>query len=211
MYGDLPEDLGFLDLPTTEMMLWMYCPIFAPGVGFRIPPNLQQFNDLIWTVFERDGADIMKRRQFMYLTAKTMWVSGDNPGNRPGWHSDGFGTNDVNYIWYDRAPTVFYAGPKFELSDDCADAMAIMAEKADVFPRPTFTFPPRHLLRLTPSCIHRAPIHFEPGMRTFLKLSISPDVYNLAGNSINHGLPNLGPLVERQPERNHPHAKDIAS
>jgi hypothetical protein len=66
------------------------------------------------------------------------------------------------------------------------------------------TYPDKHLLRLDQSVIHRSPIKFAPGMRTFIKVSISKDRYDLIGNSINHKL-DFGPLVaERQPERNHP-------
>lgn len=132
---------------------------------------------------------------------QTLWVSGENIGNRPGWHSDGFRTNDVNYIWYDRGPTQFYAD-SFDLSDDCLDAMTVMEERAH---GPELVeYPDKHLLRLTPSCIHRCPVSLTPGMRTFVKISVSKDRYNLEGNSINHGLNERWPLISRGVERNHP-------
>jgi len=201
IYGDLPEDLGELSLPTTEMMFWMYCPISVPGKGWFLPDTLIQFTPLLHAVWLRDPERC--RDEYVYLTAKTLWVTPSNPGNRPGWHSDGFGTNDINYIWYDRAPTEFLNAGQFDLSDDCADAMHEMGEQAR-HPSDVATFPNRRLLRLTPSCIHRVAPVFEPGMRTFLKVSISPDRYNLEGNAINHRLPEVWDLVPRAPERNHP-------
>ncbi|MBZ5864318.1 hypothetical protein LAG72_24625, partial [Escherichia coli] len=45
---------------------------------------------------------------FVYLSVKILHVTPDAPGNRPGWHSDGFLTNDLNYIWADRNPTEFF-------------------------------------------------------------------------------------------------------
>ena len=138
--------------------------------------------------------------QYVYLTAKTLWVSGDYIGNRPGWHSDGFGTNDLNYIWYDRAPTEFLDAD-FDLPDDCADAMEQMANHA--LGRVPVLYPDKHLLRLDPSVIHRSPVDFEAGMRTFVKVSVSPDRYDLVGNSVNHALP-AWPLTARKAERNHP-------
>jgi hypothetical protein len=198
-YGALPEDLGPLDLPTSEMLYWLYCPVSSPGYGLFLPDTLEQFRPLLEFIWPQEGA--LFRDSYVYLTAKTLWVSGDNPGNRPGWHTDGFGTNDLNYIWYDRAPTEFYADD-FELPPNCADAMAVMTERAEG--AQIVTYPERHVLRLTPSVVHRVPAKFASGMRTFFKVSISPDRYNLIGNSINHRLPERWPLVARQAERNHP-------
>ncbi|WP_259384425.1 hypothetical protein, partial [Bacillus thuringiensis] len=58
--------------------------------------------------------------------------------------------------------------------------------------------------RLDQRVIHRSPVNFEAGMRTFVKVSISADRYDLEGNSINHLLPDRWPLRPRQVERNHP-------
>lgn len=201
IYGDLPEDLGLIDLSPVEMMAWLYCPIsVASGWSIVLPPNLEQFRPIIEAVWKRDN--LRCKGQYVYLTAKTLWVEGSNIGNRPGWHSDGFGTDDVNYIWYDRSPTEFLEDA-FTLPADCADAMERMDARARVA-GVLRTFPDKHLLRLTPSCIHRSPVKFEPGMRTFVKVSISPNRYDLEGNSINHGLAERWPLVPRQMVRNHP-------
>lgn len=197
IYGDLPEDLGQIDIAPVEMMCWLYCPIKVPEEPLSIPPNLQQFYPIISAVWDHDSFI----GRYVYITAKTLWVSGDNIGNRPGWHSDGFGSDDVNYIWHDRAPTEFISDV-FELPSDCADAMAVMTERAST--REIITYPDKHLLRLTPSVIHRSPVSFAPGMRTFVKVSISRDRYNLIGNSINHGLAERWPLVPRFSDRNHP-------
>lgn len=200
IYGDLPEDLGRIDLPTDEMMFWMYCPVSTPGEGWTIPDNLKQFTLLLERVWWHDEQRAVE--SYIYLTAKTLWATPSNPGNRPGWHSDGFGTDDVNFIWYDRAPTEFYSD-SFELPENCADAIAIMTERAEG--AALVTYPERHLLRLTPSCIHRVAAEFDPGMRTFLKISVSKDRYNLVGNARNHGLRETHwPLLPRLGERNHP-------
>lgn len=200
-YGDLPEDLGLIDLNPVEMLFWMYCPISTPGLGYFVPDNLIPFWPIVAAVHEREPARC--KAEYVYLTAKTLYVDGDYIGNRPGWHSDGFGTGDLNFVWYDRAPTEFVdCAHGFELPDDCADAMAAMTERARN--RPIVTYPDKHLLRLTPSVIHRSPVDFAPGMRTFLKVSISPDRYNLEGNSINHKLAETWPLVPREVVRNHP-------
>jgi hypothetical protein len=200
-YGDLPKDLGLVDLSPTEMMFWLYCPISTPREATELPPNLVQFRPIVDAVIAQ-GVDHYCD-SYVYITAKTLWVEGGYIGNRPGWHSDGFGTDDVNYIWYDRAPTEFFQD-RFDLPDDCADAMARMEARAAS--AKIVTYPAKHLLRLTPSVIHRSPVGFAPGMRTFVKVSVSADQYNLEGNSINHGLAERWPLVPRAEVRNHPHA-----
>jgi hypothetical protein len=180
IYGALPEGLGLIDISPVEMMCWLYCPIATPTEGMQIPANLRQFAPIVLASCAREGIRYFDR--YVYLTAKTLWVSGDYIGNRPGWHSDGFGTDDVNYVWYDRAPTEFIEA-----------SMAV--------PR---TYPDKHLLRLTPAVIHRSPVGFAAGMRTFVKVSISSERYNLEGNSVNHLLEERWPLLPRFPERNHP-------
>lgn len=201
IYGALPEDLGLIDLSPVEMMFWMYLPISVPDeMSCQLPANLEQFQPILDAVFY--DAPMEWRRSYVYLTAKTLWVEGTYIGNRPGWHSDGFGTDDLNYVWCDRAPTEFIKG-SFELPDDCADAMAKMAFEASM--AAPYTYPDKHLLKLTPAVIHRSPVGFEPGMRTFVKVSISRDRYNLEGNSVNHALTEQWPLVPREVNRNHPH------
>lgn len=210
LYGNLPKDLGPISLQPTEMMFWMYLPISLRGDHtFYIPPTLDQFIPIIrearWDDHERFVDS------YVYLTAKTLWVEGSYIGNRPGWHSDGFGTEDVNYIWSDRAPTEFLQADPRPLSDDCAYSMIQMKDMADFplrFNSKIVTFPDQHLLRLDPSVIHRSPVNFEPGMRTFVKVSMSQDRYDLIGNSINHALPDfMRPSAQRQPDRNHPSSK----
>ncbi len=198
IYGDLPQDLGLIDLSPAEMMFWIYCPIWTPEEGPVVPPNLRQFWPIVQAAINREGG----LSGYGYLTARTLWVGGDYSGSRPGWHADGFGTEDINYIWSDHAPTEFIED-SFELPVGCADAMAVMAgyaSKGDIV-----TYPAKHLLRLTPAVIHRPPENVSPGIRSFVKLSISKDRYNLEGNSINHGLAEKFDYVPRQAERNHPH------
>lgn len=203
-YGELPRDLGLVDISPVEMMCWLYCPIKTPRTDYVLPDNLKQFLPL---VLQAKWADSERfRESYVYLTAKTLWVEGSHIGNRPGWHSDGFGTDDLNFIWYDRAPTEFIeVDGGFALPDDCANAMDLMTAQAEC--REVITYPAKHLLRLTPSVIHRSPVSFEPGMRTFVKVSVSRDRYNLLGNSINHALGERWPLVAREVVRNHPHVK----
>lgn len=208
LYGKLPDDLGLIDISPAEMMFWMYTPISLPGMDrYVLPDNLKQFAPIVseakWDEIERftDG--------YVYLTAKTLWVEGSYIGNRPGWHSDGFGSDDLNYIWADRAPTEFIKSDT-PLSPDCDESMRQMAAigKMHEIAGRIFTYADRHLLKLDQRVIHRSPATFPAGMRTFVKVSISQDRYDLVGNSRNHGLPGSAwPLVPRRLERNHPQSR----
>lgn len=199
IYGSLPEDLGPLALPTDEMLLWLNCPVSVPGSARTwIPDNLYQFSPMLQAIRTYDHDHFVDN--YVYITAKTFYVPEGAPPNRPGWHSDGFGTDDVNWIWYDRAPTQFFEG-RFTLPSDCEDSMLEMARQASY--NQIIEFPNRHLLRLTPEVIHRVNPHCFEGMRTFIKVSLSKDRYDLLGNSLNHDLPEAWPLYPRSPERNH--------
>jgi hypothetical protein len=217
LYGNLPHDLGLVDLPASEMLFWLYCPIFVPNsYSIVLPDNLKQFRPIVDRVtcdLEDVGCYYAEDLTYIYLTAKTLWVGGGGKNmNRPGWHSDGFGTDDLNYIWSDRAPTEFlHLDPLVEIPQDCRESMEEMsklaygAEALGPIDFAHTTYPDKHLLRLDQSVIHRAAEDVTPGMRTFVKVSVSKDRYDLIGNSINHDLPaSHWPLVERKAERNHP-------
>jgi hypothetical protein len=208
--GNPPKDLGFVDLNPVEMMFWLYTPISTPGMdkGYVLPPNLQQFEQIVRRA--RLSDPLAFRDGFVYLTAKTLFVSGEYIGNRPGWHCDGFGTDDLNFIWADRAPTEFITSPKhklFTISADCDRSMEQMEQIGKLSEGLNLieTYPDKHLLRLDRTVIHRSPVNFETGMRTFVKVSISKDRYDLIGNAINHSLLCFSePRVPRRESRNHP-------
>lgn len=201
-YGLPPVSLGVVDLAPVEMMFWLYCPIKMPGkVHMTIPDNLQQFTPLLAQV--RDDCREIWRDRYVYLTAKTLWVTPENPGNRPGWHSDGFMTDDLNYVWSDRDGTLFWV--PIDLMDFTQDHEVSLGEMGGIASfGPTKTYPDKSLLRLDETVIHRVNDFKGAGMRSFVKISVSRHKYNLVGNSINHLLPNDWYFAPRAAERNHP-------
>lgn len=121
-----------------------------------------------------------------------------------GWHSDGFMTDDINIIWSDRNPTLFWeCKPQWPFTQDHDSAMREMAtavaEEGNIV-----TFPDKHVLRLDERHIHVVDQNFESGMRTFVKVSASKHTYAHVGNSINHKLNHPRPSVTRAVERNCP-------
>jgi hypothetical protein len=140
-------------------------------------------------------------QRYIYITAKNIYATPDNVGNRAGYHSDGFSTDDINYIWTDKYPTVFCI-QDFDISDDCALSMHQMEDQADKDNE--IIYPVNTLLKLDQGVIHRTPTIREGGMRTFVKISVSKEKYNLIGNSHNHLIDYNWEMYDRNKTRNHP-------
>ncbi|WPE19862.1 hypothetical protein [Shinella zoogloeoides] len=208
LYGKPPCDLGRIELEPREMMFWLYCPIKVPTapmgkLELHYPANLAQFEPIVDRAVRSLAGDLAP--YYIYLTAKTLWVTADNPGNRPGWHSDGFLTDDLNFIWSNCNGTLFWVPEqRAAFTQDHHDSLAEMEAAAEQDVAHHRVYPDKHLLLLDQYVIHRVADVKQPGMRTFVKVSFSRHKYNLVGNSINHALPLPADYVERTAERNHP-------
>jgi hypothetical protein len=219
IYGAAPKDLGRLDLDTAEMMFWLYLPIKMPGKrGDTLPAQLQKFDDVVEAVYKDVVHSFgMKRwrESYVYLSVKILHVTPDAPGNRPGWHSDGFLTDDLNYIWSDRNPTEFFlTDVPFAVAEDHALSLSHFEDICDGamiggnFNERRVHAKPNHLYRLDQTNIHRVSLNVDSGKRAFIKVSVSDKPYAQLGNSINHDLPaHPRPSVERIAERNCPQGK----
>jgi hypothetical protein len=197
--GNEPRIVGRFTIAPPEMMFIQYMPIAMPGTGFRIPKNLECFKPILAAL---NWADVCPE-DYVYVSAKHLYVDRDRCFNRPGWHVDGFGTDDLNYIWTNRAPTEFCIQP-FDVSDDCDESMAQMSAQA--LPENVRIYGDNMLVRLDNTVVHRPPATIEPGFRIFLKISISRDRYNLIGNAHNHLFDYDWPMMPRSEKRNHPAA-----
>jgi hypothetical protein len=208
LYGTLPDDLGLIDISPVEMMCWLYLPIsLANSRDIELPPNLEPFWPIIDAVIDDLGNGIIDK--YIYITAKTLYVTPENSGNRPGWHSDGFMTDDINYIWSDSSPTVFWKADNcIALPQDHTKSMEAMTAAADNTGSQV-TFSDKHLLRLDQRHIHKVGERTTSGMRTFVKVSVSKHLYAHVGNSINHALSYTLPSVQRSAERNCPATKEL--
>jgi len=206
IYGAQPENLGLVDLDPIEMMFWMYCPIKRPDTDFfELPSNLKQFQPLVLRVM-KDALECGRwYGQYVYITAKTLYVKPETPGNRPGWHSDGFMTDDLNYIWSDKNPTVFFHdGSRYSFSSDHVSSLDEMNSLCESDTSKHIRYENKHLMKLDQRVLHKVDTNIQAGMRTFVKISVSKHVYALKGNSINHELPLTVTYTERGTERNCP-------
>lgn len=185
-YGIEPEIVGEFFTPECELTYVLYMPVMlADGQG-AIPKHLMEYAPLVHHClgFEEFHHGSVKGK-YAYLTVKRLWVEPGCLGGRPGWHTDGFGTDDVNYIWSDTDPTDFCIQP-FNLSDDHAISMRQMDDQARH--ENIRTYGALNILRLDARHVHRCPVDVTPGYRTFARVSISADRYDMIGNARNHDL-----------------------
>jgi hypothetical protein len=199
-YGQEPKILKeYNNIDTDEMMLYQYLPIFIRGVGSFVPRQLERFGEIISDA-SVDYFSNFDECKYIYITAKTMWVNAANPGNRPGWHADGYGSNgDINYIWSDSSPTEFAIQAFKDIPLD--DFESIKEFERQVKPECIRTYPNKTLLRLDESVVHRVG-KVEEGVRTFIKLSFSNHKFNLKGNSRNYDLDYDWKMFDRAETRN---------
>lgn len=201
-FGDEPVFLGYYDLAFTEVMHWMYLPVVWRGQAeLRLPPNVEFLRPMIQRCMD-DRHLWWRRDAYVYLTARHGWATPENPINRPGWHTDGFGSNDINYIWADVHGTRFAVHPFERISRDHIMSMRQFEAQATT----TMLGDDQALYRLNQFVVHQTPIIPPPGCwRSFVKVSISPFKYNLAGNSHNHLFDYDWEMLSRDEVRNDPY------
>lgn len=200
----LPTDLGEFNIKAEEVMYYLYLPLKKPGENALILPNEPRLNfihPLLWAVM-KDEPDRL-REEYLYLTAKKMFVGGGVTANRPGWHADGFMSDDLNYVWSDCVPTIFNSG-KFDISPDHLLSLKEFEEQADE--SLNLVYPDRHLLKLDDKVIHRVNTDVpQQVMRTFVKITLSKNRFNLKDNSRNPRVADDGVFYDRAMARNDPH------
>lgn len=204
-YGERPKSLGQHIVKCNEMMFYQYMPIKFPSNTYPVvEARLSCFEKLLGTIvcdFIGEYGLNAFVDSYVYLTAKHLFQSPGCPFNRPGYHSDGFMTKDINYIWSDRQPTVFNDS-EFKLSMDDSLSMREMEDQA--LPENDFTFPENTLLRLNQFNIHKVAEVDTASLRTFLKISFSADKYDLIGNAHNYLIDYNWDMRPRREQRNIP-------
>lgn len=203
-YGSLPKVIGTFEVPSGEMFFYQYLPIKFPGsTDIRHEDRLKCFEKIIGAA----ACDFVGEYglngfvdSYVYLTAKRLYVHAGCPFNRPGYHSDGFMTSDINYVWSDCDPTIFNTS-EFEISMN--DKLSMREMELQALEENEVRFPDNSLLRLDQTCIHKVSGEFD-GVRTFLKLSFSGDKYDLIGNSHNYRFSYNWIMRPRTKDRNIP-------
>lgn len=204
VYGEPPIDLGEVPIDLPEVMYYLYLPVWighADREDIRLPANVECCRGLILNA----AAQGEYRYQYVYLSARKGWATPDNPLNRPGWHCDGFGTEDLNFVWW-RGPGTRFAIQRFhDISDDHVASLEQFNVQIDPG-KIQANLPERHLYEINPFVVHATPLIQPPGcMRQYIKVSLSNHRYNLENNSHNYLFDYSWPLMSREIIRNDPH------
>jgi hypothetical protein len=209
-YGKLPLKLGqFKEINLNEVMYYLYLPILmddGPSLNrsVRLPDNVKQLLPLVQEA-QRYASYVHKKAhpyKYMYLSARKGWATPDSPLNRPGWHCDGFGTDDLNFVWWVGAGTRFSNSSFRDISKDHIESLKQFAKQAKAW----HVYPERTLYALDRYVVHATPEIRHPGeMRQYVKISLSNHRYNLYGNSHNYLFDYQWPLVDRETVRNDTH------
>jgi len=145
-----------------------------------------------------------KQHKYIYLSARKGWATRDNPLNRPGWHCDGFGTDDLNYVWWKGPGTRFAIQRFFNILPDHKKSLTQF--DGQVNERKTVSYPSGGLYEINPYVVHATPIITHPQWRQYVKISFSDHKYNLENNSHNYLFDYDWPLTPREEARNDPHS-----
>jgi len=204
IYNKQPVALGQHEVEAIEFFDYLYLPIKLTGqsnvtVERRLRPIQELVGVCACDFIGEFGLDRFVD-SFMYVTAKNKYQPPGQAFNRPGWHSDGFGFDDISYIWSNRQPTVFNS-TAFDLCDDDKESMREMNEQAHE--SLDYVFPDCTLLRMDQFTIHRVGEPIE-GVRCFVKIVFSRDMFRLQGNSINYDLDYQWEYIPRASFRNIP-------
>jgi hypothetical protein len=199
-YGEPPIYLGHGYFDLSEVMYYLYLPV-AMGGNIHLPPNIECCRPLIKRCLE----SAPRSYAYAYISARKGWATPDNPLNRPGWHCDGFGTDDMNFVWWVGPGTRFAIQPFSDISSDHVHSLRQF--EMQVTEQTVESYPERGLYALTPYVVHATPLIEAPGcMRQYVKISLSDHQYNLENNSHNYLFDYDWPMNQREIVRNDTHA-----
>ncbi len=208
VYGKLPVYLGRFDFDLPEVMYYLYLPIRMETYHeVRMPPNIHVCRALV-DACTAYADDLYLTYDYVYISARKGYATPDNPLNRPGWHCDGFGTDDINFVWW-AGPGTRFAHQSFEgIVSDHNRSLKQFDEQ--VRPESVVTYPEHGLYAIDPSVVHATPVIEPPGcMRQYVKVSMSNHKYNLENNSHNYLFNYAWPLHSREILRNDPHKAQL--
>lgn len=205
MYGKPPLVVGTFEVDAPEWLFYQDMPIKLAGDQFiELEERLYAYEEVYVSACEhfirRFGRTAFDDA-YIYLSAKNMFCAPGCSYNREGYHCDGFGTDDINYIWSDKFPTIFNVG-HFELSED--DTLSMQEMEAQASPENEIQCGENVLLMLDPFVIHKVAPVTEPAIRNFLKITFSKGKYDLKGNTHNYLLDYNWEMRPRQKARNVP-------
>ena len=204
-YGEEPVFLGKHNVDCPEMMFYQDMPIKLKN-SFNL--SLEQRLEFVLPLVEVVTRDFVDNfglaelgKHYMYISVKKLFQAAGSTFNRQGYHTDGFLTDDITYIWSDENPTIFNVG-EFNLTLD--DSVSIQEMEEQAKPENEVVYMENSLIRINQFNVHKVAVPEVTTLRTFIKISFSKDKYNLKGNSHNYNLKYDWDMRERGLVRNTP-------
>ena len=171
---------------------------------YSIPENLEFLvNQVLSTIYE--ASDHIYKNDWdynCYLSIKHEYVNPGSLGNRPGWHIDGFKSDQHNFIWFDALPTKIALGT-FDLTNDHDISLVEMEEQAKT--KTKLVLESKHLYEMSHELVH-SPCRNdtdEPILRTFIKVTFTKETFNCMNNAWNYRLPHVQGYAKPKCTRNH--------
>ena len=204
-YGDLPKEVGIIEATTNEMFFYQDMPIKMAGRDLvKTEPRLDFLREIIIRSvndFVIEFGEAQYRKSYIYLCAKNLWQNKGVSYNRMGYHSDGFMSDDINYVWSDKDGTVFN-NSDFIITKD--DILSLYEMNSQALPEREIVYSDKTLLRLNQYNIHKVSDVNESGVRLFVKITFSKDKFDLIGNSHNYEFDYNWEMKPRNISRNIP-------
>lgn len=212
IYGSAPIKVAEIECNVEEMFFYQYLPVKmadADDYEYKLPQRLECFEGLLVACLNDFFNEACNRNHYMYnqhyvyLTAKRLFVTEGCGLNRDGWHTDGFGSDDINYIWCDTLPTKYICGEFRHVPQDHVECLKHFEHLGNGNTHHYCNV--NTVYRLDDTVIHAQDDYKgSPTLRTFVKVSFSKERYNLKGNSHNYLLDYNWKMEDRSLERNHP-------
>lgn len=205
----LKEAVGTVEIDVALGTKYLYLPISLKGSPeITLPLDIRYNTGLLAMIFNclQSFGDI--ENKYVYLSLERSMVAKGKTQKRPGFHCDGYLTEDSNFLWANTLPTQFLLGNYIVYGNHHDTSLFDIYAKeniGNIYPAGI-----KEIIRTGPTDIHAATknTHFKEVDRTFAKISISDDRYNLKGNSINTELEYDWKMYDREAVRNHPQYKE---
>ena len=189
--GSTPGRVAAFTNPVSEFMFYQDMLVHKAPAGAqlssrcrpRLPTRLKGLTGIIRQCWDYNENELDNSpRTYTYLSVKRLPIGPGNSFSRPGWHIDGFLSEDVTFIYSDIFPTL-YSTSDFSLTRDHAISMAEMAVQAKE--TDVVEMPANELVHIDLHCVHRVNVPPVAHTRTFLKVVLSHRPFNLEGNAVN--------------------------
>lgn len=203
--GSAPVRISSFKFDLPEVMYYLYLPVVMGREWRRIemPHNIHCLYSMVVSARNFANEHYNWDPKYAYISARKGWATKDNPLNRPGWHIDGYGSSDLNFVWWAGDGTRFAIQEFKDVSPDHTRSLEQFEEQVDL--SKVETPEAKTLYLIDQSVVHATPDIVTPHMRQYVKISFSEHEYALENNSHNYAFQYNWKMQGREEIRNDPY------